>query len=295
MRETRVPFMVFSIEQASRVNRRFIGIGNFFVRVYPSIKYDLRSSAFDIEPGAYVASALLSAALWGGVMYLFSYFILSMRGVQNAALVSLGPGVMILSVILLFQLIYPKVAARKVAEKVDRELIFALKDMYIQINSGVSLFDAMCNVSKADYGYVSKEFEEAVRGIAAGDSEEEALEKLALKTKSEYFKKALWQLITAMRSGASTTGALRSVIDVLIGYQHRMIKNYSSELNFWILMFMLVAATIPTLGITLSVVLSTFGGVGVTPVLFINFIGVSFIIQAVMIGFLKNRRPEVYA
>ncbi|MEM3555139.1 MAG: type II secretion system F family protein [Candidatus Micrarchaeia archaeon] len=287
--------MVFSIEQASRVNRRLIGIGNLIVRVYPSIKYDLRSSAFDIEAGAYVAAALLSAVLWGGGMYLFSYFMLSMREIENTAVVSLAPGIAIFLIIFLFQLIYPKVAARKVAERVDRELIFALKDMYIQINSGVSLFDAMCNVSKADYGYVSKEFEEAVRGITAGDSEEEALEKLALKTKSEYFKKALWQLITAMRSGASTTGALRSVIDVLIGYQHRMIKNYSSELNFWILMFMLVAATIPTLGITLSVVLSTFGGAGITPVLFINFIAISFIIQAVMIGFLKNRRPEVYA
>lgn len=165
----------------------------------------------------------------------------------------------------MFQFIYPRVMARKVAEKVDRELIFALKDMYIQINSGVSLFDAMCNVSKADYGYVSNDFEFAVRDITAGDSEERALEKLAVKTKSDYFKKALWQLITAMHSGASTAGALRSVIDVLIGYQHRMIKNYCSELNFWILMFMLIAATIPTLGITLSVVLSTFGSAGITP------------------------------
>lgn len=287
--------MVFSIEQASRISRRVIGIGNLVVRLYPNIKYDLRSSGFDIEAGAYAASAILSAALWGGAMYLFSYFMFSLRGVGNAAAISIGPGVLIFMVILLFQLIYPKVAARKVAERVDRELIFALKDMYVQINSGVSLFDAMCNISKADYGYVSKEFEEAVRGISAGDSEEEALEKLALKTKSEYFKKALWQLITAMRSGASTAGALRSVIDVLIGYQHRMIKNYCSELNFWILMFMLIAATIPTLGITLSVILSTFGSAGITPALFINFIAVSFIIQAVMIGFLKSRRPEVYA
>jgi len=287
--------MVFSIEQASRINRRLIGIGNLLVRLSPSLKYDLRSSGLEIDPGAYAMAAMLSSILWGTFITLFSYIALSTRGMPNAKLVAAGPGLLILIVIFLFQLIYPRVLAKSVAEKVDRELIFALKDMYIQINSGVSLFDSMCNISKTDYGKVSKEFELAVRDITAGDSEEKALEKLATKTKSEYFKRALWQLITAMRSGASTAGALRSVIDVLISYQHRMIKNYASELNFWILMFMLIAATIPTLGITLSVVLSTFGRAGVTPMLFIEFIIASFIVQAVMIGFLKNRRPEVYA
>jgi flagellar protein FlaJ len=215
--------------------------------------------------------------------------------VENAQLVSIGPGLLIAILILLVQFVYPRILSRSVADKVDRELIFALKDMYIQINSGISLFDAMCNVSKSDYGHVSEEFELAVREITAGESEENALERLATKTKSNYFKKALWQIITAMRSGSSTAGALRSVIDVLIGYQHRMIKNYASELNFWILMFMLVAATIPTLGVTLSVILSTFGSAGITPLLFTEFILASFIAQAVMIGFLKSRRPEVYA
>jgi flagellar protein FlaJ len=287
--------MIFSVEQISRINRRFIGIGNLLVKLYPTLKYDLRSAGVDVDTRAYAVAALISALLWGLVMYAFSYSALSVRGVSNTAVLSLGPGVLIMLVILMFQFVYPRVLARKVAEKVDRELIFALKDMYIQINSGISLFDAMCNISKSDYGHVSNEFELAVREITAGDSEAKALEKLAMKTKSDYFKKALWQLITAMRSGSSTAGALRSVIDVLIGYQHRMIKNYASELNFWILMFMLVAATIPTLGITLSVILSTFGRAGITPLLFVEFVLASFIVQVVMIGFLKSRRPEVYA
>lgn len=287
--------MLFSTEQASRINRRFIGIGNLLVRLYPTLRYDLRSSGLDMEAGAYAAAALISALVWGALMYGFAYFAFSMRAVSNASIASLVLGLVITVVMLLFQFIYPRIMARTVAERVDRELIFALKDMYVQINSGISLFDAMCNISKSDYGHVSDEFGLAVREITAGDSEEKALERVAMKTKSDYFKKALWQLITAMRSGSSTAGALRSVIDVLISYQHRMIKNYASELNFWVLMFMLVAATVPTLGITLSVVLSSFGRAGVTPLLFSEFVLASFIVQAVMIGFLKSRRPEVYA
>ncbi len=287
--------MFFSAEQASRINRRFIGIGNLLVRLYPVLKYDLRSGGIDADAGAYAVAALISAIIWGAVMSGFAYFMLSARGVSNIYALSLAPGLLIAVIILLFQLIYPRIMARTVAERVDRELIFALKDMYVQINSGISLFDAMCNISKSDYGNVSEEFELAVREITAGESEENALEKLALKTKSDYFKKALWQLITAMRSGSSTAGALRSVIDVLISYQHRVIKNYASELNFWILMFMLIAATIPTLGITLSVILSTFGKSGITELLFAEFVLASFVVQAVMIGFLKSRRPEVYA
>jgi flagellar protein FlaJ len=287
--------MFFSVEQASKINRRFIGIGNMLVRLYPALKYDLRSAGLDVDTGAYAVAALVSALVWGALMYGFSYFALWTRGMDNAQLISIGPGLLIAILILVVQLAYPRIIARSVAEKVDRELIFALKDMYIQLNSGISLFDAMCNVSKSDYGHVSEEFELAVRDITAGDSEEKALERLAMKTKSDYFKKALWQIITAIRSGSSTAGALRSVIDVLISYQHRMIKNYASELNFWILMFMLIAATIPTLGITLSVVLSTFGRAGITPLLFAEFVLGSFVVQAVMIGFLRSRRPEVYA
>jgi flagellar protein FlaJ len=287
--------MLFSIEKISRIDRRFIGIGNLLIRAYPSLKYDLRSSGLEVDAGAYAVAALISALAWGLAMGGFSYFALSARGAGSVNALSLATGLVITLMMLSLQFIYPRIMARSVAEKVDRELIFALKDMYVQINSGISLFDAMCNISKSDYGHVSDEFELAVRDITAGESEERALEKLARTTKSDYFKKALWQLITAMRAGSSTAGALRSVIDVLISYQHRMIKNYSSELNFWILMFMLVATTIPTLGITLSVVLSTFGRTGITPLIFSELVLMSFIIQAVMIGFLKNRRPEVYA
>lgn len=287
--------MLFSNERISKINRRLVGIGNLFVRLYPSLKYDMRSAGLDLDAGAYAAAALLSAIVWGALMYGFSYAIFLMRGLSGANVLSLGPGFLIMLIVVMVEFVYPNIMARSVAEKVDRELIFALKDMYVQINSGISLFDAMCNVSKSDYGHVSEEFGLAVREINAGDAEDKALEKLAMKTKSEYFKKALWQLITSMRSGSSTAGALRSVIDVLINYQHRMIKNYASELNFWILMFMLVAATIPTLGITLSVVLSSFGSAGVSPELFTEFIMASFLVQAVMIGFLNSRRPEVYA
>jgi len=56
-------------------------------------------------------------------------------------------------VLFIFPLL-PKVQARKIAENIDRDLVFALKDMQLQISSGVPLYDAMRNVAQADYGRV---------------------------------------------------------------------------------------------------------------------------------------------
>jgi flagellar protein FlaJ len=286
--------MLYSIEGAQKINRRLVGFGRVIASIFPGLKYDLRSAGIDIEPGAYAVAVFISSLFWGLFFYLFTYIMLSYRWTPRAELLSLLPGVLVFLLFSLLNFFYPRIIAGKLAEGVDKDLVYALKDMYIQINSGVSLFNAMVAISKADYGYVSKDFEGVVKKINAGESEENALEELAFRSKSEYFKKAIWQLITAIRAGASVEGSLRNVIDVLLSYQHRAIKNYSAELNFWILIYMLMAATVPTIGITLSVVLSAFGRFGITPTFFIYLVIFSFLIQIILVGFIKSRRPEVY-
>lgn len=72
--------MIFSVEQASRISRRLMGVGNLFVRLYPSLRYDLRSAGLELEAGAYAAAALISSIMWGVAMYAFSYLALYSRG-----------------------------------------------------------------------------------------------------------------------------------------------------------------------------------------------------------------------
>ncbi|PJA21266.1 MAG: hypothetical protein COX63_00250, partial [Candidatus Diapherotrites archaeon CG_4_10_14_0_2_um_filter_31_5] len=176
---------------------------------------------------------------------------------------------------------------------IDQNLIFALKSMLIQVKSGIPLFNAIENVAKTNYGVVSDEFKIVVKEIMAGTPEANAIEKMALRTKSEYLRKAGWQIVNSIKSGASVVGALETTIETLTTNQLRAIKNYSAELNLWILLYLLLAAAIPTLGITFMVILSSMGGSDISELHIMLTIIFAFVIQVVLIGFVKNRKPKV--
>jgi len=193
-----------------------------------------------------------------------------------------------------FLIYYPHIMARKIGELVDKDLVYALKDLSLQVGSGVSLYDGMANVARTDYGAVSREFETVVKEISTGESEDAALEKMALRTESEFLRKVIWQLVTALRSGSSMQGALKGLVKSVQEFQHAQIKDYASELNLWTLMFMIFAVAIPGLGSTLLVVLSTFGGMQVTETIFMSIIGFCFVVEFVIVELIKSRRPPVH-
>ena len=198
-----------------------------------------------------------------------------------------------LFVIVLFT--YPHILAKKKAENIDRNLIFALKNVSLQIRASVPLYNALITVSQGDYGEVSTELEEVAQDISAGKSMGQALEAAALRTNSEFMKKIVRQLITSMNAGANMKSALQVVIDDLMEDQKSKIKSYVQELNVWTLVFLLFAVAIPSIGSTIFIILSSFAGIGLTEGLFIFFLLICIFIQIAIIGLIKSRRPVVYA
>ena len=293
----RVRFLLYSIERANRVNRKFVWIGQALSRVFPKVKYDLPRAGVDISAEKYLTASFFSALVYGVVFFLFFDALFYMRDgalMQGNTLAAGAIGLLFSVVFFFIHAIYPGLVSRNYASGIDDSLLFALNSMLIQVSSGVSLFHAMSNVSKAGYGSISKEFGKVVQDISSGESEAMALEKLALKTRSEYLKKISWQLLTSLRSGASLKGALTTVVDSLNTAQLRAIRDYAGELNILILLYLMLAAAIPTLGITFLVILSAMGGSSIGPehILFITlFAGV---MQLGLIGFIKTRIPKVY-
>jgi len=194
---------------------------------------------------------------------------------------------------LVFHLFYPKIAAYQLASMVDQELLFAMRTMLIQLSSGISLFEAMRLISKSNYGQVSTEFNLVVKDINSGTSETEALEKLAFRTKSEVLKKTAWQLITTMRSGGSIVSALNSQVEALVAQQVDAIKAYSAELNLWTLVYLIIAAAMPSLGITFLVIASSIGGSGVGPEAIVLILTLSISVQIAMIILVRSKVPKV--
>ncbi|MBU2100848.1 MAG: type II secretion system F family protein [Candidatus Micrarchaeota archaeon] len=293
----RVKFLLFSIERAKGFNRRILVFGDFLQKVFVGTKYDLKKAELEITAEEYLTSAFISALFYGIIFFALGTGLLYLRDgiIESAFPLNIIIGLVFFVLFFFLHLIYPGIIAKKIAFEVDQNLIFALKSMLIQVKSGVPLFSSIKNVAKSDYGVVSAEFQTVVQEINSGTPEAKAIEKMALRTKSEYLRKAAWQIVSSIKSGASSVGALETTISTLTTNQLRAIKNYAAELNLWILMYLLLAAAIPTLGITFMIILSAMGGSNITETHVMLTIAFAFVIQVVLIGFVKNRKPKVVA
>jgi pilus assembly protein TadC len=288
------PFVFIPLGIGGKVADRMRAPVSRILSLFPSLKYNLKSLGVD-SAEAYVASSLLSSFLSAALLALLLYF--GAQGAKDAAHIrqlALITSSGLFVTLFIFNLFYPGIKTRSYAIRMDRDLAFALKDMLVQVESGIPLYESMVNIAHSNYGLVSDEFTAAVKVISAGTPESQALQQMALKSKSEYFKKALWQLVSTLESGASIGPALRSVIETLENYQRKSIKDYSATLNFVVLIYMLSAAAIPSMGVTFLIVLSAFGGMGVSDALILAVVGASLLLQLVIIGYMNSARPAVY-
>jgi flagellar protein FlaJ len=290
--------MLVTIEQANRLPSLLIAIGRRMEKFFPSMesKLELAHIRTRVENyfGAVILSAFVYAVIFGVILGVIGYFAPAFGGARG--LIQLGIVGSLVSFLgaFLLHLIYPGIMAQQYSTGIDTGLAFAIKSLLIQVNSGVSLYDSMTNVAKSGYGKISEEFEKVVQEINAGMTEATALERLALRTESTFLKKMVWQLVTSIRAGSSVNAALESIMETLTEYQSRNIKNYAAELNMWILLYLLVAAALPTIGITFMVILSAIGGSDISEETIFMTVGLAFVIQIVLIGFIGTRAPKGY-
>jgi archaeal flagellar protein FlaJ len=165
--------------------------------------------------------------------------------------------------------------------------------MLIQLSSGVSLCETMKSISRSNYGQVSEEFRDVVRDINSGLSETKALEKLAFKTNSDILKKTIWQVITTIKSGGSVVNAMQSEVEELVGKQMETIKNYSASLNLWTLIYLIIAAAMPSLGVTFLVIASSISSSGIGTEAVILIAVLAFCVQAALIFLIRAQVPKV--
>ncbi len=289
--------MLFPLEKAKNL-KTFSWIGKKLSKIFFNLKYDLIKADINVNDENYLTASFFSAIVYGIIFFSLIYGLFYLKNqaiVPENGVIALLAGIVSFLLLFLLHVNYPKILANQYAKEIDSSLIFALKSMLIQVTSGVSLFDSMINVSKAKYGTISTELSKVVKDISAGESEAKALEKLALRTKSEQLKKTSWQLLTSIRSGASLQGALKSVVKSLTTEEIRTIKNYASELNMWILIYLMLAAAVPTLGLTFVVVLSAMAGGAIGQEHIIMIVLAAFVMQIILIGFVKTRIPKVIA
>ena len=290
----RPPLHLFTIQQMHSLGRRFRWLGRKLGGTFPGLKYDLLESDLKADSEDYLASSFISAFIIGLLMFALFFAVTSSRPSGADMRMAAGGSAAMFAVFFGLYVYYPTARAKTLSLRINTDLLYALRDLLVQVQSGISLYDGMVNIAAGSYGGVSKEFAETVREINSGMPEDAALERMALRTKNEFLKKAILQILNALSGGASLRDAVRSTIAHLENHQVNRIRDYASKLNFMSLLYMLVAAAIPSIGVTFLLILSTFSGAGIGEDTILLIIGLSFVMQLMMIGYMRAIRPVTY-
>ncbi|MFH1978462.1 MAG: type II secretion system F family protein [Candidatus Aenigmatarchaeota archaeon] len=294
MKKKRIPFVPLPLEKAKTLTRRYVGIGESLTVFSPTLEFQLKHSEMDVSPREWMGIAFATGLLYFILFFVFVLvFGLGFRlELARSFLIAVGVGGALGFVSFIYLMIYPRLFVNRKVKAIDGFLPHTLHHFLVQVRSGVTLFDSMMSIARSEYGEVSAEFKKAVNEINTGRSEIEALELLARDNASLYFRRILWQLINALKSGADIGDTLKEIVDNLVMEQKVAIKKYGSELNPLALFYMVLVVVFPTLGIIFILVLFSFvGTVFNVELVLLGILGTVTLFQFMFMGLIKSKRP----
>jgi len=279
-------------------SRWFIGVGSVLSHVFPGMKTIVEQSGvrdeYKLDSREYLAFCFFVGFLMfvgvGGLFTLVMSF-------GKTKMPILGPaiGSVLGLVFFVYLMVFPQTIVNKRVKQIERNLLFAMRSLLIQIRSGVPIFNAMASIAMGNYGAISDEFKVVIEKVNAGRPVVEVLEELAMRNPSVYFRRALWQLVNSMKSGSDVGKNLEDVIKSLSKEQLVEIGKYKSILNPLAMMYMMVAVIAPSLGITMLIILSFFPGMEKlgNESIFWGLLGGVIFMQFIFLGLIKSRRPNI--
>jgi flagellar protein FlaJ len=187
---------------------------------------------------------------------------------------------------------YVDVKIDKIKKAIDQEIIYAGRFLIIEIESGVPIYNAMQHIEK-NYDVVGKYFGDIVNKVYLGTSIEDAINDTMINTPSNNLRKILWQLLNSMKTGSDVGPSLNSVITQIMREQQISVQEYGKKLNPMAMFYMMVAIIIPSLGVTMLVVLATFVGLNITMTVFLMIAGVLGFTQFMFLSIIRSTRPPI--
>jgi pilus assembly protein TadC len=271
-----------------------IKIGNLLQRIskkIPDLDLKLKQVGMKETPEQFVKKILISSLYISfGILFSLWLFLFRIAPELSNALLLFSPVVFI--VMFLYFLKTPDVMIVKKQREINSEIVFAGRFLIIELESGVPLYDAFKNVSR-NYPIIGKYFTEITNKIDLGTQMEDALNEAVEFTPSANFRKILWQIINAQQTGADISTALKSVVDQITKEQLIEIKEYGRRLNPLAMFYMIIAVILPSIGITMFIILSTFLELTLElPVLISIAVFLGFM-QFMFLAMIKSTRPSV--
>ena len=257
---------------------------------FPGLKHKLRQAGMPYKPEEFIKKTFLSAFYATTGLIVSVFLILAKFNVLKGVFFIFPP--IIFAVLFFYLLKLPDIKISRKEKDISREIVFAGRYLLIEIDSGVPLYNAMANVSK-NYEILGGYFREITDKIDLGTSMEDAINEAIEFIPSKDFRRILWQIINSLRTGSDISRSLSVVLDQIVREQAIEVSRYGRKLNPLAMFYMIMAVILPSLGITMLIILSSFMQfeLNLTILIFIAFL-LAFV-QFMFLSIIKFSRPSI--
>jgi len=265
-------------------------IFQIIARKLPNLKFNLKKAGMNYKPEDFIKRTFLSAFYMTTGLIIFFALILASLDVLRGIMFVFIP--IIFFMLFSYLLKLPDVKISRKEKGISKEIVFAGRHLIIELESGVPLYNAMANVSK-NYEVIGKYFKEIVDKVTLGTSMEDALTEAVEFIPSDDFRRLLWQILNSIRTGSNVAKSLLSVLDQIAREQTIEVDKYSKKLNPFAMFYMIIAVILPTLGITMLVVLSSFIEIELDLTIFMVIAAFLGFVQFMFLSLIKFSRPAI--
>lgn len=261
-----------------------------FADLFPGIRIKLKQAGLSDSPEDFIKKTLFASF----------YLTTGMMIVMVAVVLKMGSGIgivlmaspLLLIGIFLSMMNVPDVQINRKRREIDSELIFLGRFLIIQLDAGIPAYNAMKNISR-HYRVAGKYFQEIIDRVDLGTPIEDAINESIMYSPSPNFVRVLWQILNSLKTGSDITISLGNVLDQITKEQLIEIKEYGKKLNPMAMLYMVIAIIMPTLGVTIFIVLSTFFSLNITLTWLLMIVGFIAFMQFMFYTMIKSARPAV--
>lgn len=263
---------------------------DYFAKKNPKLEKEIITAHLNKTPGEFIRG-VFKISIMMSIAFGFLTTLLILKLKLNGFLIPLSFFFFfIIGFMFFYQL--PKGKIRSRERGINKEILFAGRYLLVKLESGMPLYNAIIDISNS-YGVASKYFKEIVNDIETGTTIEEALEKSREYSASKKFKRILWQIVTALKTGIDVTGSLKNTLADIQKEQVIEIKSYGKTLNSIMMFYMILGCVLPSLGFALFTIFSSFLSLQISSA-FIGFmLFMFFFLQLGFIAIIKATRPMV--
>jgi pilus assembly protein TadC len=254
------------------------------------LKAKLKVAGINKTPKEYMSQTLRSALMIGVAMTVMMFFLTSKNGLPIILSLVIGVIFFFIGYITLLKAVDSKI--RKRAKEIDKDVLFAGRFLLIKLNSGKPLVNSLMEASQS-YGVANTFFKFIVRDIELGTPLEKALEQAVDSCPSQKMKRILFQINNALKIGIDITQNLEAVLEDIANEQLVEIQRYGKKLNSLTLFYMLLAVVVPSLGMTMFMIVAGLVSLNISITTFMVFAFFLLLIEIAFMTLFKSIRPNV--